>query len=225
MGILVSETLLDDVTIIKNVKCSETIWLRIRIRTGVDLYIGCVYVPAQGNVKHICSDRFNLLEEDICMFHAKGRVLLLGDFNARVGKSNEVDDIIGMFGEASCNSNGNLLIELLHNCDLMICNGRTMLNDPQWTRVQNRLGHKSIIDHIITDKALMKKSSNVFVDTTDIGSSDHFLVWFELERNFGRSRKKAKRIFINEIDRLQDKEIKMNTKLNFVFMPTIFLKI
>ena len=37
--------------------------------------------------------------------------------NARVGKSNDVDDVIGMFGEASCNSNGNLLIELLHNCD------------------------------------------------------------------------------------------------------------
>ena len=87
--------------------------------------------------------------------------MLLGDFNARVGKSNDIDDVIGMFGEASCNSNGNLLIELLHNCDLMICNGRTMLTDPQWTRVQNRLGHKSIIDYIITDKALMKESSDV----------------------------------------------------------------
>ena len=123
------------------------------------------------------------------MFQSKGRVVLLGDFNARVGKSNDVDDVIGMFGEASCNSNGNLLIELLQNCNLMICNGRTMLNDPQWTRVQNRLGHKSIIDYIITDKALMKESSDLFVDKTDIGSSDHYLVWFELGRNFGRSRK------------------------------------
>ena len=74
----------------------------------------------QGNVKHICSDRFKLLEEDICMFQSKGRVLLLGDFNARVGQSNNADDVFGMFGENSCNSNGKLLIELLHNCDLMI---------------------------------------------------------------------------------------------------------
>ena len=101
-----------------------------------------------------------------------------------------------MFGEASCNSNGKLLIELLQNCNLVICNGRTMLKDPQWTRVQNRLGHKSIIDYIITDRALMKESSNVFVDSTDIGSSDHYLVWFELGRNFGKSRKKARRIFV-----------------------------
>ena len=88
-------------------------------------------LPAQGNVKHTCTDRFNMLEEDtcICMFQSKGRILLLGDFNARVGKSNDVGDVIGMLEEASCN----LLIELLQNCNLMICNGRTMLNDPQWT--------------------------------------------------------------------------------------------
>ena len=61
----------------------------------------------------------------------------MGDFNARVGKSNDGDDVTGMFGEPSCNSKGNLLIGLLHNCDLMICNGRSkaMLTDPQWTGV------------------------------------------------------------------------------------------
>ena len=135
--------------------------------------------------------------------------MLLGEFNARIGKSNDLDDVIGMFGKASCNSDGKLLIELLQNCNLVICNGRTMLEGPQWTRVQNRLGHKSIIDYIITDRALMKESSNVFVDSTDtcIGSSDHYLVWFELGRNFGKSRKKARRILYKwRRDRLQDKE-------------------
>ena len=92
VGFLVSEPLLDDVTIIKKVKCNQTIWLSIRIRKGADLYmyIGRVYlhVPTQGNVKHIRTDRFSLLEQDICMFQSKGRVLLLGDFNARIGKSN-----------------------------------------------------------------------------------------------------------------------------------------
>ena len=170
VSFLVSEPLHNDVTIIRKVKCNETIWLRIRIRQGVDLFNGCVYLPTQPNVKHICTDRFNLLEEDICMFQSKRRVLLLGDFNAKVGKSNNLDDVICMFGEASCNSNGKLLIEPIQNCNLVICNGRTMLEDPQWTRVQNRLGHKSIIDYIITDRALMKESRNVFVDSTDICS-------------------------------------------------------
>ena len=84
VGFLISEPLLDDVTIIKKVKCNETIWLRIRIIKGVDLYIGCVYLPTQGNVnKHIYTDRFNLLEEDISMFQSKWRdcfwgILMLG---------------------------------------------------------------------------------------------------------------------------------------------------
>ena len=62
------------------------------------------------------------------MFQSKGRVLLLGDFNASVGKSEEVDDVIGIWGENTCNTNGNLLIELHQNCYLRVWNGRTVLS-------------------------------------------------------------------------------------------------
>ena len=105
MGVRV--TLLDNVTIIKNVKRNEPVWLRIRTRTGVDFLIRFAYLPTHGKVKHMCTNRCNLLDEDICMFKSKGRVLLLGDFNASVG---DVDNIIGMLGEAFCNSNDTLLI-------------------------------------------------------------------------------------------------------------------
>ena len=81
----------------------------------------------------------------------------MGDLKARIGKSNNADNVIGIFREASCNRNGNLRIELLQNCNLMTCNWRTKLNDPQWTRVHSRLGHRSIVNYIITDKALMKE--------------------------------------------------------------------
>ena len=37
-------------------------------------------------------------------FREKGKVVLLGDFNARVGKAVDSDDVIGMFGEDTCNS-------------------------------------------------------------------------------------------------------------------------
>ena len=67
----------------------------------------------------------------------------------------------------------------------MICNGRTLLCDPQLTQAQGHLGHKSIIGYIIADTALIKASNDGFVDRTELGSSDHYLVWFELVRNFG----------------------------------------
>ena len=67
---------MEEVKVIKSVKCNETVWLRVKITSGIDLYIGCVYVPTQGSIKHLCTDRFNLLEEDIYTFQSKGRVLL-----------------------------------------------------------------------------------------------------------------------------------------------------
>ena len=55
----------------------------------------------------------------------------------------------------------------------------------------------------------MKESSTFFVDKTDIGWSDHYLVCFELGRKFGKSWKKAQRILYKwRIARLQDKEIR-----------------
>ena len=50
----------------------------------------------------------------------------LGYFNVRVGtcKSVEMDDVIGLFGEDTCNSSGNRLISFLNEMELAVCNGR-----------------------------------------------------------------------------------------------------
>ena len=73
----------------------------------------------------------------------KGRVVLLGDFNDRVGRSVEVDDVIGMFGEDTCNASG---ISFLNEVELVVCNGRKVVVEPEWTRVRPSLKQKSIID-------------------------------------------------------------------------------
>ena len=108
--------------------------------------------------------------------------MLLGDFNARVGRSVELDDVIGMFGEDTCNASGNRLVSFLNEVEMVVCNDRKFMLEPEWTRVRPSLRQKSIIDYIITDPQLMAVSGNVHVDNTDIGCSDHFLVWVELGR-------------------------------------------
>ena len=50
-------------------------------------------------------------------------MVLLGDFNARVGKAVDSDDVIGMFGEDTCKSSGNRLISFLLDVDLVVCDG------------------------------------------------------------------------------------------------------
>ena len=49
---------------------------------------------------------YEKLSVDISRFKNKGRVVLLGDFNAHVGKGLDSDDVVGPFGEEVCNSNG-----------------------------------------------------------------------------------------------------------------------
>ena len=67
--------------------------------------------------------------------------MLLGDFDARVGRYVEVDDVIGMFGEDTCNAR---LISFLNEVELVVCNGRKIVVEPEWTRVRRSLKQKSI---------------------------------------------------------------------------------
>ena len=47
------------------------------------------------------------LKEGVLTFRQNGKVVLLGDFNAQVGRSVEVDGVIGMFGEDTCDASCN----------------------------------------------------------------------------------------------------------------------
>ena len=97
---------------------------------------------------------YGRLKEDVLSFREKGQVLL-GDFNAQVCRSVEVDDVIGMFGEDTCNASGNRLISFLNEVELV---GRKLVVEPEWTRVRPSLKHKFIIDYVITDAQLMAVS-------------------------------------------------------------------
>ena len=133
---------------------------------------------------------YERLKEDVLSFREKGKVVLLGDFNARVGKAADEDDVIGKFGEDTCNASGNKLIALLHEVELVACNGRQLVSEPEWTMVRRSLDQKSVIDYILMDEQLMAVSANVIV--TDIGCSDHFFVWMEIGRFTKRGRQKRR---------------------------------
>ena len=104
-------------------------------------------------VLETCYER---LKEDVLSFREKGKVVVLGDFNARVGNAVDDDDVIGKFGEDTCNASGNELISLFHEVKLVACNGRQLLSEPEWTRVRPSLDQKSVIDYILMDKQLIE---------------------------------------------------------------------
>ena len=57
----------------------------------------------------------------------------------------EMDDVIGMFGEDTCNASGNRLISFLNEVELVVFNGRSFVVEPEWTRVRPTLKQMSII--------------------------------------------------------------------------------
>ena len=95
------------------------------------LYIGCVYMPTDSTSVAVVESCYGRLKEDVLSFREKGQVVLLGDFNARVGRSVDVDDVIGMFGEDTCNASGNRLISFLNEVELVVCNGRKLVVEPE----------------------------------------------------------------------------------------------
>ena len=97
----------------------------------------------------------------------------------------------------------------------MICNGRKLVSEPEWTRVRPSLKQKSIIDYIIiTDAQLPEVSGNVHVDGTDIGSPYHFLVWMELGRASKTSKKRKRVIRRWCLDRFGDDEVKLKVEVH-----------
>lgn len=62
-------------------------------------------------------------ELSLTLDSAKGRDFIVGDFNGRVGKHDNIyNTIIGKYGEETVNNNGKRLINFCQNYDLIITN-------------------------------------------------------------------------------------------------------
>ena len=110
-------------------------------------------------------------------------------------------------GEDTCNENGTRVVYILNEMELVICNGRQLVLEPEWTRVRPSLDQKSVIDYVITDSQLMKDSGVVQVDRTDIGASDHYLVFLELGRTTKQGKTLQRTIKSWWLDRLENDKV------------------
>ena len=66
-----------------------------------------IYMPPESKSRaNDVQRRFGEIAEDAQKYTRQGEVMLVGDFNARVGKASRPDDIIGHYGEGKKNTNG-----------------------------------------------------------------------------------------------------------------------
>ena len=72
--------------VVSTIKYEESVWMKVRGGRGREaLYICCVYMPMDSSSVSVIEESYASLKENVLGSRQKGRVVLLGDFNARVG--------------------------------------------------------------------------------------------------------------------------------------------
>jgi len=74
------------------VKCSinfEILWVKI-VRGGDVYFVGAVYIPPSRSKREDAKDVILELETDLISFRKSGKVILMGDFNCRIGDTHSV---------------------------------------------------------------------------------------------------------------------------------------
>ena len=164
-----------------------------------DLFLGNVYVPPK-NVASKDQEDFGQIGQHVQRFRRKGEVVMVGDFNARVGKASSRGQAIGQHGEDKVNDNGVRTLKVLGSNELMALNRRRECDKPDQRAIRNEY---SILDYILVDRGITQ-IPKLHVSAIDIGSTDHFLIWANTDRTRKVESKKQRKVFRWRVERLGD---------------------
>ena len=156
-----------------------------------------VYAPTLMAPSEIKDNFYNQLDDVIKKFPAQEALIILGDFNARVGSDHEAwPTCVGHFGIGNMNDNGQRLLETCSYHDLCITNtffGTKPHHRVSWMHPRSKHWHQ--LDLIITRRSFLKN----FLVTRSYHSADcntdHSLVCSKvkiLPKKIHRSRSEAK---------------------------------
>lgn len=111
-----------------------------------------VYAPTLTNPDDKKEEFYNLLAETLRRVPRTDKLILMGDFNARIGSDyNKWPSVLGKYGIGKCNSNGELLLAMCSEFELTVTNTMFKQKDERKTTwMHPRSKHWHLIDFIIT---------------------------------------------------------------------------
>ncbi|XP_063898002.1 craniofacial development protein 2-like [Helicoverpa armigera] len=127
------------------------ITLRLHLPNDNYLNVISVYAPTMSNEDSVKDQFYEELSQCLTSIRSSEQILLLGDFNARVGRDSE--SWPGVIGNnvGNMNSNGQLLLTLCAQFDLTITNTLFRLRDKfKTTWMHPRSKHWHLLDYAIT---------------------------------------------------------------------------
>ncbi|CAB1103448.1 unnamed protein product [Ectocarpus sp. CCAP 1310/34] len=113
------------------------------------------------------------------------------------------DVAIGQHGEDKVNDNGVRMLEFLGSNELMVLNGRRACDKPEFTRQRAACNEYSILDYILVDRG-STQIPELHVSAIDIASTDHFLIWANIDRSRKMESKKQRKVFRWKVEHLGD---------------------
>ena len=127
------------------------------------------------------SDTFyNQLQSVVSDVPPRDMLLVLGDFNARVGSNFQSwRSVIGPHGMGDCNGNGERLLDFCSNNQLLVTNTwfkHKPIHKTTWFRNGNRSRPGHIIDYILVNRRFRSSILDTRVYRSVLHESDHELV-------------------------------------------------
>ena len=151
--------------------------LHLHTRTG-SMNILSVYAPTMAATTETKDEFYTYLEQSIAQLPRTEQLLILGDFNARVGdKHDHWPRCLGHFGVGNMNENGQRLLELCTNQGLCVTNtyfsGRPM-HKVSWMHPRSRQWHQ--LDLILTRRTELPIVRNTRSYHSADCNTDHTLI-------------------------------------------------
>ncbi|KAG7305516.1 hypothetical protein JYU34_009592 [Plutella xylostella] len=175
--------------------------LRLHLSNDNYLNVISIYAPTLDNGDDVKNKFYEEVTQVLTQIRPTDQVLLLGDFNARVGKDHEAwPKVLGRHGIGNMNSNGQLLLSLCSQFELAITN--TMFRLPtqyKTTWMHPRSKHWHLIDYALVRQ---RDVSQVHITRVMRGANcwtDHRLVITKLRLRLHPPRRadKVKNVSLN----------------------------
>ena len=155
----------------------------------------CGYAPTMEAMDTVKEGFYEELQNIVDATDKRDVIMLMGDFNARVGADFHVHEkCIGRYGFGKCNSNGELLLEFCSRNKLAITN--TMFKHREvlkgtWQHPRSK--HWHLIDYVITRQADRRAVLDTRVMRSADCSSDHRLVRSRIRLTYEKDKHRYQR--------------------------------
>ena len=203
--------------------------IMVQIQTTDDpLFIYQAYAPDSSYSEEDREEFYDMLQQHINILQRKSKMILLGDFNAKVGKDSYQNwsEVVGKFTIGNSNENGDKLLQFCGINSLALMN--TMYKHPKqrlvtWTSPDGKTQNQ--IDFIIVpnkQKGLIK-NCRVF-NSADI-NSDHSLLMAKYMINYKKKKHYARAPKRYDVTRLYNEEIAKDfeIKIGGAYQPLLEL--